>query len=194
MNRFLLFAFFAFTLLPFQSHADVLIEGEVDIRVKVTNISDYPDYEFYIEYQDYYYEYGWQPGDISQVEIKEGEEFETGDKGSSSKIYAKDKEGNVFSTLESLGGNMQIDDYQASYIVQEVEITAINGTEIRFKIVDQYKVYPDGGTKKMRKGMVLTGIYLFGMDLGLLLLPIICLGGLVFFFWMRRNPVRQAVA
>jgi hypothetical protein len=167
MNRFLLFAFFAFTLLPFRSQADVLVEGEVDIRVKVTNISDFPDYEFYIEYQDYFYEYGWQPGDISQVAVKEGEEFETGDKGSSSKLYAKDKEGNTFSSLEALGGNTQIDDYQASYIVQEVEITSINGGEIRYKI------------------------YLFGMDLGLLLLPIICLGGLVFFFWMRRNPVRQ---
>jgi hypothetical protein len=194
MIRFVFALFFALILSPISTQADVLVEGEVDIRVKVLNLADFPEFDFYIEYQDYYYEYGWKAGDISQVPIKDKEEFETGDRGGSSKLFAKDRQGTLYSTENGLGGDTQIDDFKASYIVQEIKLSSVKDGVINYQVVGQYKVYPDGATKKIRKGMVLTGIYLFGMDLGVLLLPIVCLGGLIFFFWIRRNPVRTVVS
>jgi hypothetical protein len=154
------------------------------------NLSDFPGYEFYIEYQDYYYEYGWQPGGVAHVTINDNEEFETGERGGASKLYAVDAEGNVFETEEQIGGNTILDDYKASYIVQEIEVTELRDGKIAFKVEASYKVYPNGATKKMRKGFVFFGIGIFGIDLGLILLPLVCLCGLLFFFWTRRNPMR----
>jgi hypothetical protein len=191
MNR-ILFSFLlgCCLLYPFVLRADVAIEGEVDIRVKVLNTSEFPGYEFYIEYQDYYYEYGWQPGGVAHVTIKENEEFETGERGGASKLYAVDAEGNVFETEEQIGGNQILDDYKASYIVQEIEITELRDGKIAFKVESEYKVYPGGETKKLRKGFVFFGFDVMGIDIGLILLPLVCLGGLLFFFWTRRNPMR----
>lgn len=191
MNRIVkLLSFFFLFSLPYFSKADVAIEGEVDIRVKVLNLSDFPGFEFFIEYQEYYYDMGWQAGDIVQVAIQEGQEFETGEKGGGSKLFAKDAQGNTYATEQDLGGNTVLDDYKASYIVQEINIKSVEGGKITFKVADEYKVYPDGKTRKLKKGFVLFGVNLFGVDLGLFVLPIVCLAGLIFFFWTRRNPVR----
>lgn len=54
MIRFVFVLLLAFILSPFSTQADVLVEGEVDIRVKVLNLADFPEFDFYIEYQDYY--------------------------------------------------------------------------------------------------------------------------------------------
>lgn len=195
MNRILAFLFLSISLLtPLSSRADVAIEGEVDIRIKVLNLSDFPGYEFYIEYQDYYYEYGWQPGDIAHVTIKENEEFETGERGGASKLYAVDKQGNIFASAEELGGNMVLDDYKASYVVNEVEVTELRDGKLSYKVKRAYKVYPDGATKKLKKGFVFFGFGFGDIDFGLILLPIVCIGGLLFFFWMRRNPMRPSAA
>lgn len=84
-------------------------------------------------------------------------------RGGSSKLFAKDGQGTLYEN--ALGGDTQIDDFKASYIVQEIKISSVKDGVINYKVVGQYKVYPDGATKKIRKGMVLTGIYLFGITL-----------------------------
>lgn len=195
MSRFL---FFAVCLLgvvfPSLSKADVLIEGEVDIMVKVLNTNEYPDYNFHIEYQGYYYEYGWQPGDIVVVPVKEGEEFLTGERGSTSKLFATDAEGKVYSSSIEMGGNTIVDNHNVNHLLHTYTIQGIDEDGIRLKLVNEFQVMNDGKVKKVKKGMAFTGVDVLGMDLGLILLPLVCLGGLVFFFWMRRNPVREQAA
>ena len=76
----------------------------------------------------------------------------------------------------------------------EVEVTELRDGKLSYKVKRAYKVYPDGATKKLKKGFVFFGFGFGGIDFGLILLPIVCIGGLLFFFWMRRNPMRPSAA
>jgi|GEM_PF-2689409 hypothetical protein len=203
------------------THADVVVRGDVDVRIKIVNASQYPDHKFYIEYRSFYYRYGWQEGDLSEVVVQEGDTVETGSRGASSYLYANAPDGKVLRSKERIGGQTHINDYDVSYVLREYRITGIKDSIIGLELLKSYFVYPNGRSKKAtakalgepakteldtgsNSGAAADGDSESGNGTGavvevaedhtewaVFVVPMVCLAGLVVFFWMRRNPVRE---
>ena len=178
-------------ILPFVAFADVAVEGEVDIEFKITNISDYPDYSFFVKYQTYYYEYGYQPGEVTESKVAENVVRSAGARGSKSYLYARDKEGKIYESEIKLGGQKIISDRRANSIVEAYKIKSIKDGKINLKLEEKYLDYGDGKTKKISKGAV-SGTEMFGVDVVYVAIPAVCLLLLVGFFMFRKKKSASA--
>ena len=65
-----LFLTFFALLFAFPVMADLATAGEVDLRIELLNGEEFEGYTFFVEYQTYYYEYGYQEGPIREVELE----------------------------------------------------------------------------------------------------------------------------
>lgn len=182
-------------ILPFGLSADVVTEGEVDIRFRITNLDDYPEYEFYVMYQTYHYDEGYQPGDVIETLIEANKVHQAGERGSKSALYARkkgDKNGPVFESNVLLGGDKIISDYKARAIIEEIEITSVEDGKVEFKVEDRFLMYDNGKEKRFKNAGAILGVELFGVDLGYIVLPLVCLIGLVVFFMLRKKKSATA--
>ena len=187
--------FLALFLLPFALRADIAIEGEVDVRFKVLNVADFPDYAFHYMYVGHHYNMGYQASAPVLRVIEGDEECITSDRSKRSFIYARLKKGKkdkikkspVFISEKGLGGQMIVDDHKTEYVLLSVKILSVEDEKVNFEVVDTERVYRDGTRMSVKKGSMITGIEIFGIDIAFLVLPLACLLGLIFFFRFRRK-------
>lgn len=185
----------ALLLLPMGLRADVITPGEVYHKFQVINLDEYPDYRFYIMYQGFYYDRGYQPAEPRLEWIKPDEMAAAGGRGASSRIYAVSRSDStsVMESEERVGGSEIIKDTEARYIQDFVKITAVKDGKVEFEVVEQKLEYRNGQVKdlkskkkkKNKKGIM--GASVMGIELTYLVLPAVCLLGLVMFFVFRRK-------
>ena len=194
MRRVLPFLFLMLALTP--AFADIAIEGQVTRKTVISNLSEFPDYEFYIQYQNYYYEYGYQPGSVDEVILVEGEAFESGERGSRSKIYArlKKKKRKKFESEETVGGQEVIPDRNGRYIEDVVRIISVEEGVIKFEIESSSLILRNGDKENLLKKGGITGLTLFGVDLAYIGLPLFCLIAFALFLMRKRAMHRQEAA
>lgn len=192
MKNILLLGFFVF--LSMQLHADVATEGEVDVNFKVTNLKDYPGYTFHYYYQHYFYDQGYQLGELEKIEIEQGKEYASGGRGSQTYISVTDENGNVVGqTSEDIGGVAQNQAAKVSHLIQVIKITGIADGKVSYEVVKRMKVFYNGKEKEdnLIPGWLDNNRWvLYG------LIPAVSLFCLVLLFMVRRkrsfNPVPSA--
>jgi hypothetical protein len=200
-NQFELFDYFGghklihmksirFFVLPFllllwanSLQADVATEGEHDVYIELLNGKDFPGYKFYIKFQDYYYNMGYQPGDVSVVYLEPGKHVSTGDRGSSSLLFA---EGKSNAQTKTEVGGADIDHTEGlSYFLDRIKIKSIKKKVINFEVVERQLIGEDGKVlQTIKKGSLPA---MNGTQLVIWIIPIVCLVGLMVFFLFRRK-------
>lgn len=167
--------------------ADIAIEGEVTRLTRITNLSDFPDYEFFIKFQAYYYDMGYQAGELTDTPVFEDSLFRSGGRGSTSFIYARRKsDGTIFQSEKAVGGQKIVSQRGADGIEDLIKIKSLEDGEIKFKIQESILHYRNGKTEKISKSGI-TGISMFGFDIAYVGFPLLCALALVFFFMRRRR-------
>ncbi len=191
MKRIICIAAAAF-LFPLFSRADVVEEGQTTVKVMLKNSSAFPDYEFYILYQDYYYNMGYQKGDQLVLWLEEGREYEAGDQGSSSKIYARliSDTVQIFETESEYGGEEIVHDRKVSVLVDEITITKIEGDHVAVK-VKRVKIDNKGKRSNSDEGFIM-GIHkgpfqILGINGWIWLMPLAAFLSLTMLYFWRRN-------
>lgn len=165
--------------------ADLVTEGEVTVMFRLTNINEFDDYEFFVLYQSYYYDEGYQPGDIDTMMIEKSIGYTASGRGGKSYLYARNKEtGKISKSEVLLGGKDYVDDYELRNVTQDYQIKKIEGGEIVLK------------EKRLHKGAVeeeydedndeVDGFWVVGGWL-YWVLPAACFVLLVAFFMFRRR-------
>ena len=169
-------------LMFFQVRADIAIEGEVDHKFQIVNINEFSDFEFYINYKEYTYDYGYQLSGETKIVLEADREYLAGDRGSRSQLFAEHKEsGEEFASNEMLGGEEIISDYDVRYILDYIEIQSVEAETVNFKVVKSEYVYRDGKKRKVRKGMIGIGGPWF------LIVAVIAAVLLAAFFFLRKK-------
>jgi hypothetical protein len=167
-----------------QLYADVATEGEQDIYIEIINAADFPSYKFYIKSQSYYYDMGYQPGELTTVYLEPGKHTSTGDRGSASLLYAEGK-GITFQSKSEVGGSTIDHTEGVSYILDRIKIISLKKKVIKFEVVERQLIGEDGKVMKtIKKGSM--GSLAPG-QLVLYALPVVCLLGLLLFFRFRRK-------
>jgi hypothetical protein len=187
MKKRSLLLFFSFLLVlgVQRVQADVATEGEMGIKVELVNPTNFPGFNFYIQYQTYHYDMGWQPGATSKVFLEAGKHVSTGDRYSSSLLYAEDKQGNVFVSKEEIGGSVIEKGKNVAYHLHRIKVLSVKDGEVQFQIKEKQKVDENGKVLKVMKSEV-------EMNWVVIMVPIVCLLGLVAFLVVRGK--RNAVA
>ena len=166
--------------------ADVATEGEVDVRVELMNAQDFPKFKFFIKYQEYYYDMGYQPGDVTPVYFEPGKPISTGERGDASLLYAEDENGHEYASEEPIGGVATDFGRDVSYLLDQIKVTSIKGDLIKFKVVSRHKVDSDGKLIGVKKGEF-SAEDPENRNWMLIILPAVCLLGLVLFFIFRKR-------
>ena len=184
----ILFSFIFFNSI----HADVVTEGEFNRQFRIINADQYPDYTFYILYQTYYYDMGYQPGDVNEMIIKPGEAYYGGDRGGVSRIYGKSNSGNpeVATSEETVGGNVYVTQSGVQGVIDEIKITGIKAGVITFVVVKTLHVLDGGKEKAVKKG-AFPG-FGDGNSPLIFVLPGICLALLIGFLLFRNMKTRKS--
>lgn len=121
--------------------ADVVEPGEVDIYFKVVNLDQFPDYKFYSYYQTYFYEYGYQAGDLERREVMQDSIYSGGSRGDYTHIEAENANGQVVAETDNEIGGMEYGQPEnVSYLLQIIEIQKIDDGVIHYKVVKTKKV------------------------------------------------------
>lgn len=167
--------------------ADIATEGEVDVKVQLMNGDSFKGFTFYIRYQNYTYNMGYQPSGITEVTLKPGDHVETGGRGDASLLYARDKNGKEYVSKVEVGGVAQGQSSDVSYILHQIEVSSVKKGVIKFKVVSQQKIGAAGKVLEVMQGAV-------SFDWTMVVLPIACLLGLVAFFFFRRQRPGKSVA
>lgn len=172
------------------AYADVANEGEVDVQVELLNASKFPGFTFYIKYQHYTYNMGYQPSSLDEVTLEAGKAYETGDRGDASKLYARDAKGKVYESKEMIGGVAKELSSSVSHYLDQIEVTKIKKGVISFKVVARKKMGNDGEVLEIKKSDVVNeegkGNWM------LFTIPVVCLIGLIAFFVLRNRSKGQA--
>lgn len=169
--------------------ADVANEGEVNVKVELINGKDFPGFEFFIRYQNYHYDMGYQPDGLTDIVLEPGLVTETGGRGDQSLLYARDENGNEFVSKTEVGGVDSDFGPDVAYYLDQIEVISVKNGEVKFKIVARKKMSGDDKVLKIIKGDVSGGGKSIWM---IILVPIFCLTGLFAFFVLRRRRVAKA--
>ncbi|HEX2901589.1 MAG TPA: hypothetical protein VHS96_17890 [Bacteroidia bacterium] len=164
--------------------ADVAREGEVEVKVELMNGKFFPDYEFFVRYQGYYYNQGYHPSEPVDLILAPGESFTTGSKGGSSYLYARDSSGNIYESETKVGGVAKDFSPNVGYHLHQIQVLSVRDGVVKFKIVARKKMTDEGKVIKIIKGDVAGGGKSIWMTL---LMPALSLAGLLAFFLMRRR-------
>jgi hypothetical protein len=162
-------------------HADIATAGEHDVYIELLNAKDFPSYKFYIQYQTYTYNRGYQPNGTEKVFLEPGKHIKTGDRGSASLIYASGKGREYVSKVEA-GGSVIDNTEGLEYMLDRIKIVKLDKKVVKFVVVERQLIGADGKAKQTIKKGSLTG-----QSWLMYLLPIICVAGLVAFFLFRRK-------
>ncbi len=180
-----LFLTFFALLFAFPVMADLATAGEVDLRIELLNGEEFEGYTFFVEYQTYYYEYGYQEGPIREVELEPGKDINASGRGGRSKIYARNEDGDLFESEEAVGGVVN------------------NASDDVLAYVDQYNVVSmkDGKLKLEHKARIMhlhngekIEVSKSGIDFSLagIIMSLACLVALVLFFIFRKKSPAKA--
>ena len=176
-----------FIHLFFSSYADVAIEGQVERRIRVTNIKDFPDFEFFFMYDEYVYDMGYHAIDPRKVIIVQDSIYSTGDRFSSAYLQAISKNDIEAKTENELGGSAQTGNGSVQYLVDDIKILKIENGIIYYKVLKTTKgKYGENFlpfTEEIKNG---PGFWL------MLILPAACLLSLIAFFIFRGKSGRYA--
>jgi hypothetical protein len=188
MKRLQLLFFGLFTLVTAHMlQADVATEGEKGVRVELLNGADFPGFKFFIKYQHYHYNMGYQKGEVNDVVLEKGKIVETGDRYSSSLLYAVDDKGNEFVSKEEIGGSVIDHAKSASYHLHQIKVLNVKDGTIEFKVAAKKKMNEKDEVVKVMRSEV-GGITGSGeMNWTLVVVPIVCVLGLIAFFIVRRS-------
>jgi hypothetical protein len=183
-NRLLLLFLFSI-LATTPAWADIATEGEQDVYVELLNAKDFPKYKFFIRYQTYHYNMGYQEGPVNDVMVEQGKPFQTGDRGAKSFLYAKGPKGEWKSKIE-IGGTEIDHQSDVSHLLDRIKITKMNpkGKVIEFKVVERQKIDAEGKVlSSIKHGEVALGSWTW-------IIPFVCFGGLIAFFILRRKAAK----
>lgn len=170
--------------------ADVATEGEVDVQVELLNGAKFPGFTFFIKYQSYTYNMGYQPSELSEVVLEAGKAFQTGGRGDQSKLYARDSKGKVYESKDMIGGVASDFDRNVSYYLDQIEVTKIKKGVISYKVVARKKMGVNGEVLEIKKSDVVNDDANKGRWM-LFTIPVVCMIGLIAFFVLR-NRKRHA--
>jgi hypothetical protein len=186
IHTFILGLLLTFAALPLM--ADVAIEGETDIHVELLNGDKFPGYRFFIHYQSHYYEYGYQPGAVTNIYLEPGKHTATSDRDVTSLIYAEGPDGEIHSSKEVGGTTIDHTDGLA-YILQRIKITKVGPEGIAFKVEERQLIGEDGKViRTIKKGSLEdSDVPLDRQRLLIWLIPIVSMVGLLVFFLFRRK-------
>lgn len=145
MKKAILFLLVLTMFIP--AFADIANPDEVDLRIEVLNLDDFEEFSFYIEYQTYYYDMGYQPGVPSLVTLETGKDYETSERAGSSRIYAKNAKGEIFSSEEEVGGALYDIGDGVSYVVDQYEIVKVENGTVSIKHVARQNHLRSGKVK-----------------------------------------------
>jgi hypothetical protein len=167
-----------------QVHADVATRGQKAIHIELLNGKDFPGYKFYIKYQRYYYDRGYQPGTVDKVLLEPGKHYETGDRGSTSLLFAKAKKGEIASKVKVGGAEIDLES-KANYLLDRIKITKIDSKGVQFVVVERQEIGDNGKVlRTLEKGSMGTQGWMIWM------LPIVSLLGLAAFFLFRKPSAK----
>ena len=169
-----------------QLKADVATEGEVDVYIELLNGNEFPGYKFFIKYQNYEYNMGYQPAGVQIVFLEPGKHVSTGDRGSSSLLFAEGKRGKYQSSIE-VGGSEINHTEGLQYVLDRIKITKVDKKGLRFEVVERQLIGENGTVLETIQKGSLEPLNLQAFLLWLL--PIVCLVGLVLFFLFRKKAV-----
>jgi hypothetical protein len=175
--------------------ADVVVEGEQDVYIELLNAKDFPDYKFYIQYQDYYYDQGHHAGKVSVVYLEPGKHHATGDRGSSSLLYAEGGKDDLYESTSRVGGTGMERNNAVAYLLDRIKVTRVGENGVEFKVVERQLIGENGKVIKTIKNPSIQKGEIGPLDQGaflMWLLPIVCMVGLVVFFLLRRKVERIA--
>ena len=163
--------------------ADIATAGEQTVFVELLNGKAFPKYKFYVKYQTYHYDMGYKPGAIEIVYLLPGKPIETGDRGSSSFLYAKGPKGEWASKVEIGGSEIDLHGRE-DHLLDRIKIIKMNpnGKVIEFQVVERQKIDANGKVlETINKSSMGQPWWFWAM-------PLVCLLGLVAFFLLRRKP------
>lgn len=170
--------------------ADIANEDEVDVKIELMNGAKFPSFEFYIRYQSYKYDMGYQPDGLTDVVLEAGKPTETGQRGDKSLLYARDKNGREYVSQEELGGVVTDRGVNVGYYLDQIEVVSLKKGVLKFKKVRKI-IGTNNEVLEILKGDVSGGGKVSWM---FILVPIVCLTGLVAFFILRRREGGKTTA
>lgn len=183
-------------LLPLMSFADLVTEGEVTHEFTILNLDEFEEYEFYILFQTYYYDRGYQEGPTKEMSVAPGKYFRGGQRSGTSPLYARlksdENEGPDPSSSIRLGGRQIVAERNARSIQDDYRIVSINDSLIELELVEQRIMLNNGKKIQIKKGSLSSGMEVGGMDLIYFVLPGVCLLGILAFFVYRRRASGSA--
>ncbi len=161
--------------------ADVATAGEQDVFIELLNAKDFPSFKFYIQYQTYTYNMGYHPNGTMKVYLEPGKHIKTGDRGSASLIYAEGK-GREYVSKVNAGGSIIDHTDDVDYVLDRIKIVKLDKKVLKFTVVERQLIGADGKVlKTIQKGSLAEQSWF------MYLLPIVCIGGLVAFFFFRKK-------
>lgn len=166
--------------------ADIATRDEVEVKVELMNAARFPSFEFYIRFQGYHYDMGHKPDSLVDVVMEPGKAISTGQRGARSFLYARDKNGRKYVSKKEIGGMTTERGVDVSHYVDQIEVISLRKGELKFKVVARKRMGHNGEVMEILKGDVSGG---GKVNWIVVLIPIICLSGLVAFFLLRRKPL-----
>lgn len=189
--RFLFLALFM-ALGTHAAWADIANEDEVGIKIELMNGAKFPGFEFYIRYQSYTYNMGYQPTELSDIVLEAGKPTATGQRGDRSLLYARDSKGREFVSKKEVGGVVTDRGVNVAYYLDQIVVTSLKKGEIKFKTVRKI-IGTNDEVLEIIKGDV--GVGGGGKSNWMIaILPLLSLAGLVAFFILRRKTGRKSSA
>ena len=181
---------FLLFLIALPAFADIANEDEVDLNVELMNGEKFEGYTFFVRYQTYYYEYGYQPGMVNEVDLKPGENYAVSGRGGSSKIYARDEKGNEFESEEEVGGVVNYSGNGVSVFIDRYKVVSVKDGKIELKHVERVKQLRSGKLVKVNKaGLDFDGNGFPWMSFAL---PLVSFLALIAFFIFRRKAAARS--
>jgi hypothetical protein len=167
--------------------ADIATRDEVEVKVELMNAARFPSFEFYIRFQGYHYDMGHKPDALVDVVMEPGKAISTGQRGARSFLYAREKNGGrQYVSKKEIGGMTAERGVDVAHYVDQIEVLSLRKGEVKFKVVARKRMGHNGEVMEILKGDVSGG---GKVNWIVVLIPIICLSGLVAFFLLRRKPL-----
>ena len=186
--------------------ADIAQPDRFSQDIKIINLDEYPDYEFYFMYAYYHYDMGYQISHEEERVMENGKAYETSSRYNPVQIYARHKKKKknrqyFHHSEESIGGSKYEgrgdDDKVATYRIRSMHEGII--TLERVKLMedgDSFHIVPKGesdpGPTSPDEQKAYQGKLAKEMSWYFWLLPSICLVSLVGFFLLRARKNRTA--
>lgn len=181
MKRILLFTLLI-SLCGF-AHADLAVPGRFSQKIKLVNLDEYPEYEFYFMYANYSYNYGYTVSSEDEVVLENGMEYETSSRYRPAKIYArhhkkKNKRKYFHHSEEGIGGYGMMGEGDDAPVVT-YKIASMKEGIITLERVPDFEGLEKSEVSEYKGGLETEMQWYFW------LLPSLCLVTLVGFFLYR---------